>query len=67
MPDFNVVLKVEGDYVVTADSWYIDGDKVFFVAAGEAGKTDADPVAQSRGMAAVVMLSELAAIIKAAD
>ena len=67
MPKFRILLKDVGAEVITADGWKIKDDWVTFVAAGAAGKAAADPIEQSKLIAAAVKLSELAAIIKVED
>ena len=71
MPTFRIYLKDGKDHLTKAEGWNIekrdDQLMVIFVAEGEAGKVSADPIEQSKRIAAAVILSELAAIIKVED
>ena len=64
MPKFRILLKGAESALIAADGWQIKDEMVIFVAEGEAGKTAADPVEQSKRIAAVVKFSELVAIVK---
>ncbi len=71
MPTFRILLKDGKDSLIKAEGWNIeernDQLMVIFVAAGEEGKMSANPIEQSKRIAAAVIFSELAAIIKVED